>query len=62
MRSAGTEKIETERLLLRKFSFSDSCDMLEYWVGDENIQLSYGEPVYSTEGEVNELLDKYISS
>ena len=62
MRSAGTEKIETERLLLRKFSFSDSCDMLEYWVGDENIQLSYGEPVYSTEGEVNELRDKYISS
>lgn len=62
MRSAGTETIETERLLLRKFSFSDSSDMLRYWAADERVQHSYCEPVYSTEEEVGKLLDKYISS
>lgn len=62
MRSAGTEIIETERLLLRKFVSSDCSDMLRYWVADERVQPSYGEPVYSTEEEVNSLLEKYISS
>lgn len=62
MRSVGTETIETERLLLRKYTFLDSSDMLKFWVGDESIQHSYGEPIYSTEKEVHELLAKYISS
>lgn len=29
MKSAGTEIIETERLILRKFSFDDCSDMLK---------------------------------
>ena len=36
--------------------------MLAYWVADPGIQSLYSEPVYSTEGEVNALLDNYISS
>ncbi len=62
MKSVGTGTIETERLLLRRFDFSDSSDMMKYWVADERVQPSYGEPVYSTEAEVKELLNKYISS
>ncbi|MGN1136530.1 MAG: GNAT family N-acetyltransferase [Oscillospiraceae bacterium] len=62
MKSVGTVTIETERLLLRRFTFSDSADMLKYWISDENIQYSYCEPVYSTESEVTALLEKYISS
>lgn len=62
MKSVGTVTIETERLVLRRFAFSDSADMLKYWISDENIQHSYCEPVYSTESEVAALLDKYISS
>ncbi|MBQ5331948.1 MAG: GNAT family N-acetyltransferase [Oscillospiraceae bacterium] len=62
MRSAGTENIETERLLLRRFCLSDSSDMLKYWVSDEKIQHSYCEPVYKTQEEVCGLLNKYISS
>ncbi len=62
MQSVGAQTIETERLLLRKFSFSDSSDMLKNWAGDENIQHFYGEPVYSTVKDVRELLAKYISS
>lgn len=62
MKSAGTETIDTERLLLRRFVRSDSADMLKYWVADDRVQPSYGEPVYCTDEEVGELLDKYISS
>ena len=58
----GTERIETERLILRKFEYADDENMLKYWISDPQIQSLYGEPVYSTKKEVKELLDKYISS
>ena len=58
MNNIGTLPIETERLLLRRFEYSDGASMLRNWVADENVQLNYGEPVYSTEDEVNGLLDK----
>ena len=57
----GTVTIETERLILRRFEYSDSSDMLEYWISDPAIQSMYSEPVYTTEEEVKALLDKYIS-
>ncbi len=57
----GTQTIETEHLILRKFSFDDCDDMLRYWVSDERVQKSYGEPIYETEAKVKLLLDKYIS-
>lgn len=58
----GTHIIETERLILRKFSYSYDEDMLKYWISDPNIQSLYSEPTYSTKEEVKELLDKYKSS
>lgn len=58
----GTTKIETERLILRRFTHKDNESMRRNWIADEEIQLNYAEPVYETEGEVRELLDKYISS
>lgn len=58
----GTKQIETERLILRKFEYSDDDAMLKYWISDPDIQSLYSEPVYSTKQEVKELLDKYISS
>lgn len=58
----GTEKIETERLILRMFKYTDDENMLKYWISDIKIQSLYSEPVYSTKQEVKELLDKYISS
>ncbi|WP_088186727.1 GNAT family N-acetyltransferase [Desulfosporosinus sp. FKA] len=57
----GTRQIETDRLILRKFKYSDSEDMLKYWVSDPKIQSMYSEPVYTTKQDVKELLDKYIS-
>lgn len=58
----GTTTIETERLTLRRFEYSDDETMLKYWIADEKIQSLYSEPVYATKEEVKELLDKYISS
>lgn len=58
----GTKKLETQRLILRRFKENDFNDMFKYWVSDPNIQLMYSEPIYSTIDEVKELLNKYISS
>lgn len=58
----GTMKIETERLILRRFRYTDDDDMLKYWISDPKIQSLYSEPVYRTKQEVKELLDKYIHS
>lgn len=58
----GTKSIESENLILRQFSYDDNKDMLDYWVSDPNIQSMYSEPIYTTEEEVKELLDKYITS
>lgn len=58
----GTDTIETERLILRKFKISDDEAMLKYWIADEKIQSLYSEPVYTTKTEVDELLEKYINS
>lgn len=58
----GTDTIETERLILRKFKISDDETMLKYWIADKKIQSLYSEPVYTTKAEVDELLEKYINS
>ena len=59
---SGTQTIETERLVLRRFAYSDNADMLKNWVADEKVQAMYSEPVYETEEAVRGLLDKYIGA
>lgn len=58
----GTNTIETDRLILRRFEYSDIDAMLRYWIADEKIQSMYSEPVYTTKEAVKELLDRYIGS
>lgn len=58
----GTMKIETERLILRKFEYKDNESVLEYWAADEKVQLIYASSVYKTIEEVNGLLNKYINN
>ncbi len=58
----GTQPIETERLILRRFAYADDEAMLKNWIADEKIQSLYSEPVYSTKEAVKELLDKVIGS
>ena len=58
----GTKEIETDRLYLRSFKYSDDDDMLKYWISDPKCQSLLSEPTYSTKEEVKILLDKYITS
>lgn len=58
----GTMKIETERLILKRFEYADDEAMLKYWISDPAIQSLYSEPIYTNKQEVKELLDKYITS
>ena len=62
IKHVGTQTIESERLILRKFHYEDDGDMLAYWVSDPQIQSLYSEPVYTTKDEVKVLLDRYINS
>ena len=60
MTHVGTMTAETDRLLLRKFDYSDDESMLKIWVADEKVQAMYAEPTYTTKEAVRGLLDKYI--
>ncbi|EST13272.1 GNAT family N-acetyltransferase [Sporolactobacillus laevolacticus] len=62
MKNIGTKTIETDRLILRKFTLSDTDDMLRNWINDEEIQSNYGEPIYESLESVNELLNRWISA
>ena len=62
MQHYGTKKFETERLICRQFISEDYEDMFKNWAADPNIQLEYGEPVYSTISQVKDLLARYIDS
>ena len=56
----GTGRIETERLILREFRYSDVESMMRNWVSDDEVQWMYGEPSYKTKEEVISLLDEYV--
>ncbi len=58
--ACGTQRIETERLILRAFCYEDADSMLRNWAADDEVQEMYGEPSYKTKEEVTGLLDKYI--
>ena len=44
----GTQTIETERLILRRFSYDDTENVFKNWASDEKVQKMYSEPVYPT--------------
>ncbi len=57
----GTQTIETERLILRRFHFSDLESVFKNWASDEQVQMMYSEPVYETIEATECMLGKYIS-
>ena len=61
MKHAGTQTIETERLVLRRFTADDAADLLQNWAADTNVQHEYGEPVYETAEAVRGLLAQYLA-
>lgn len=59
MKHIGTNTIQSPRLTLRRFQYSDAKDMMKYWISDPQVQYEYSEPVYTTKNEVLELLEKW---
>ena len=62
MQHFGTRTFETKRLICRQFISEDYEDMFKNWAANPNIQMEYGEPVYSTISQVKDLLAQYIDS
>ncbi len=62
LNNLGTQTIETERLILRRFSVEDSDHMFKNWINDKLVQSNYGEPVYESINQVQTLLEQWISS
>ncbi len=60
--NVGTQTVETERLILRKFVMGDVHDMFKNWINDKEVQSNYGEHVYENIALVKCLLKKWISS
>ena len=55
-----TKDYESERLMMRKFSYGDIDSMMRNWISDDDVQNKYGEPAYKTREEVKALLDAFI--
>lgn len=62
LKHTGTIQIESERLILRKFVYSDIPHMLKNWIANPAVQNEYGEPACKTVDEVHELLSKWIAN
>ena len=56
----GTQTIETEHLVLRRFTLEDWESMQKNWISSPAIQHGYAEPTYETEESIKELLTTYI--
>lgn len=62
MKHAGTQKIETSRILLRPITINDCDNVYNNWASNPKIQTEYGEPVYSDMQEVIKLLTNWIDN
>ncbi|MBQ8921954.1 MAG: GNAT family N-acetyltransferase [Oscillospiraceae bacterium] len=62
MTHAGTQPIDTKRLILRRFTEADLPDMLKNWIADPAVQQEYGEPCYPDVESAGALLHKWIAS
>lgn len=58
----GTQPIETDRLILRRFTAADEADAFRYWAGDPLVQTMYGEPTHETLEAVRTLLERYSAA
>ncbi|WP_461206770.1 GNAT family N-acetyltransferase [Clostridium sp. DL1XJH146] len=58
----GTKKIETERLILRKFTPSDAKDMYKNWASDDNVTKYLTWPAHDNITITEKILSEWISN
>ena len=61
MNKAGTQRIETARLILRRFSAEDAQDMYDYWASDPEVTRFLTWPVHSSVDVTKSLLTDWVS-
>ena len=58
----GTQTIETQRLILRRFKREDTHSVFQTWINDPAVQNNYGEKACNTIAEAQQILEKWICS
>lgn len=57
----GTEAINTDRLLLRRFELDDAYDMFKNWANDSEITKFLSWKTHSSVGDTKEILEKWVN-
>jgi len=57
----GTQTIETQRLILRRFEIADTESVFQTWLSDPVVQNNYGEKACNTTVEARQIIEKWIS-
>ncbi len=62
MEHLGTQKIETERLILRRFALEDAQDVYRNWASDEEVTKFLTWPVHSSAEVSRRLLTDWVAN
>lgn len=57
----GTQTIETQRLILRRFKRVDTESVFKTWLSDPAVQNNYGEKACNTIVEAQQIIDTWVS-
>ncbi|MBQ1826989.1 MAG: GNAT family N-acetyltransferase, partial [Erysipelotrichaceae bacterium] len=61
MNKAGTQRIETERLVLRRFRIEDAQNMYDNWASDPEVTRFLTWPVHQNVEGTRSLLESWIA-
>ncbi|WP_407307684.1 GNAT family N-acetyltransferase [Desulfosporosinus sp. SB140] len=56
----GTQSINTQRLILRRFEITDTQSTFHNWISDPEVQNNYGEETCNTISDTRQKLEKWI--
>ena len=62
MRHCGTQKLETERLILRRFVIEDSAALYKNWASDEEVTKYLTWPTHSSQEVSKSVIEDWVNS
>ena len=62
MKHCGTQKLETERLILRRFVIEDSAAMYNNWASDEEVTKYLTWPTHSSQEVSKSIIEDWVKS
>ena len=62
MKHCGTQRLETERLILRRFVIEDSAAMYKNWASDEDVTRYLTWPAHSSEEISKSVIEDWVNS